>query len=138
MAGRGARAPSHRRGRGPLLAHLADKADALARDRADEVLALAAVADRPAQRVDSAGQRRFRYDPSAPDRGDEIVLAHHAVAVRNEMDQEVEDLRLERDQLAVTLELPAIGVEVEISEKDEQIQPRPRPERAPGAPLLDG
>ena len=54
------------------------------------------------------------------------------------MDQEVEDLRLERDQLAVTLELPAIGVEVEISEKDEQIQPRPRPERAPGAPLLDG
>jgi hypothetical protein len=46
------------------------------------------------------------------------------------MDQEVEDLRLERDQLAVTLELPAIGVEVEISEEDQQISPRAGRERA--------
>jgi hypothetical protein len=46
-------------------------------------------------------------------------------------------LRLERDQPAEALELPAIGVEVEISEKDEQFRLVPAP-KAPTRALLDG
>jgi hypothetical protein len=66
----------------PLLrAHGADEAKALARDGADQLLLLAAVADRLARGVDAAGQRRIRHDPAAPDRSDEIVLADDAVAV---------------------------------------------------------
>jgi len=41
------------------LADLADEADAFARDSADQALFVAAVADRLADGVDAAGQRRF-------------------------------------------------------------------------------
>ena len=48
------------------FADLADEAETLAGDRPDQALLLAAVADGLANRVDMAGQRRFRDDPAAP------------------------------------------------------------------------
>jgi len=104
-----------------LLTRIADKPKPLARKGAYELLLLTAVANRPAHGVYSAGQRRLGYDPSTPDRGNEIVLADDAVAVLDEMDQKVEDLRLERNQLATSLELPTIRVEDVASEQDRQI-----------------
>ena len=50
-----------------LRAHGADEAQALARDGADQLLLLAAVADRLSRGVDAAGQGRVRHDPAAPD-----------------------------------------------------------------------
>src|SRR5262249_41282423 len=52
--------------------------------------------------------------------GDEIVLAHHAVSVLYEIYQQIEDLRLNRDQFATALELAAVGVKNVASEENEQ------------------
>ena len=90
--------------------HRADEADALARDGADQALLFAAVADRLARGVDAAGQRGVRNDPAAPDRGDQIVLADHAVAVLHQIDQQVEHLRLERDQIGAAPQLAPVGI----------------------------
>jgi hypothetical protein len=76
----------------------ADETYALAGKRADDVLVLAVVAHRLACRIDAAGQRRFGHDPSVPHSLDEIVLADDAVAVAQEVDQQVEHLRLDRNQ----------------------------------------
>src|SRR5207247_2274593 len=104
-----------------LLADLADEADALARNRADEALLLAAVADRLARRVDSAGERRVRDDASAPHPRDEVVLADHAVAVLQEINQEVEDLRLQRHQRVGPPQLPAVYVKYLIRKEKLQV-----------------
>jgi hypothetical protein len=105
-----------RRLRGPWLVvcsrlDVADEAQALARDRADEGLRLAAVADGLTRRVDPASERRVRHDPPAPHRGDEVVLADDAVAVLDEVDEEVEHLRLDHDRLFAAAKLAAGGIE---------------------------
>src|SRR5258708_38166019 len=98
-----------------LRAHSTDEAEALARDGADQLLLLAAVADRLARGVDAAGQRRIRHDPAAPDRRDEIILADDALAILHQVDQEIEHLRLDRDPRAAPVQLapgritPVIG-----------------------------
>ena len=53
--------------------HSADEPEALAGDRSDQALLLAAVTDRLAHRVDVAGQSGFRDDPPAPHRLEQIV-----------------------------------------------------------------
>ena len=78
-----------------LRAHVADEAEALARDSADQLLVLAAVADCLSRGIDAAGQGRIRHDPAAPDRSDEIVLADDAIAVLHQVNQQVEHLRLD-------------------------------------------
>jgi len=82
-----------------LLLHLADEAKAPARNGANQPLLLAAVTDRLARRVDAAGQGRFRYDAADPDRGDEIVLTDDVIAVAQQIDQQVEDLRLDSNRV---------------------------------------
>jgi hypothetical protein len=76
----------------------------------------AAVADGSARRVDAAGQRRFRDDPPAPDRLQEIVLADDAVAILHQIDQEVEDLRLDRDQPGAVAQLAPAYIECVVAE----------------------
>ena len=123
---------------GRLQPHVADKPETLARKGAYELLLLTAVANRPAHGVYSAGQRRFGYDASTPDRGNEIVLADDTVAIPDEMDQKVEDLRLERNQLATALELATIRVEGVASEQDRQIPSPAGPDDASTSSPLDG
>jgi len=65
---------------------------------ADRLLACAAVADRPPRRVDAAGQRRCGDDPAAPDGLQEVVLADHTIAVIDQIEQQIEDLRLDGDE----------------------------------------
>src|SRR5258708_37948812 len=93
-----------------LRAHSTDEAEALARDGADQLLVLAAVADRLARGVDAAGQRRIRDDPAAPDRSDEIVLADDAIAILHQVDQQVEDLRLDGDGRRAAAQLAPVGI----------------------------
>ncbi len=90
--------------------HVADETQSLARDRADQFLASAAIAHRLAGGIDSAGQRRIRNDTAAPNRRDEIVLADDAVAVLHEVNQQVEDLRLDRNRFRATAKLAAVVV----------------------------
>ena len=101
-----------------LGAHGADETQALAWDGADQALAFAAVADRVACRVDAAGQRRVRHDAAAPDRGDEVVLADHAVAVVQQVNQQVEYLRLNRDASGTAAQLAPVGVKRVIGEAE--------------------
>jgi hypothetical protein len=93
-----------------VRAHGADEAEALARDGADQLLDLAAVADRLSRGVDAAGQGRLRHDPAAPHRTDEIVLTDDAVAVLHQIDQQVEHLRLDGNQLRTAARLAPVGV----------------------------
>jgi hypothetical protein len=52
-----------------LFAHRPHEAEALAAQRLDQPLAVAAVADRGTRRIDARRQRRIRNDPPVPDRG---------------------------------------------------------------------
>ena len=47
----------------------------------------------------------FRDDAAAPDRGDQIVLADHPIAVLHEIHQQVEHLRLHGDGFAAAPQL---------------------------------
>lgn len=92
------------------LIYRADEANTLARDGPDQPLLIATVADRFARGVDTAVESRVRYDPAAPNRSDKIVLANHAVAVLDEIQQHVEHLRLKRDELRAPPKLLAIRI----------------------------
>src|ERR1700722_14923080 len=108
-----------------LRSHGADKAEALARDRTDELLALAAVSDRLTRGVNAAGQRRFRHDSTAPDRSDEVVLTDDMVAVLHQIYQQIEYLGLDRYRLLGPAELAGGGGQRVIIKK--KIHRRPQP-----------
>jgi hypothetical protein len=78
-----------------LFPRHADEADALARHGLDQTLSLSAVPNSGARGIDAGRQRRFRHDASAPNRGDQIVLADHAAAFVDQILKHVEDLGFE-------------------------------------------
>ena len=80
----------------------ADEANPLAWNGADEPLFLAVVADRVPRGVDAAVERRVGDDPATPHQLNEIVPADDVIAVLQQMHQQVEDLRLHRNEFAVT------------------------------------
>src|ERR1700759_4212077 len=79
-----------------LRVHRANEAKAFARDGPDKLLASAAIADRLARGVDTAGQRRLRDNSAVPDFIEKVVLADHTIAIFKQVYQEVKDLRLDR------------------------------------------
>ena len=128
-----------RKGALSLLAHLAHETQALARQRLDQVLAIAGVADRLAGGIDAVEQRRFRDGPPLPDRVQKIVLADHTVAMADQVNEQVEHLRLDRNRLRTAMQLAAIDVERAVFEKVTQSQlrlPR-RARRDASTPLLE-
>ena len=74
------------------------KRNALARDGADQPLLFAAVVERAPRRVDAAGQRRFRDDAAVPDRVEQIVPRHHALAVADQIDERSNTCGSTRDE----------------------------------------
>lgn len=99
-------------------------------DSSDQSLSLAIVANRSAHGIDAAGQRRFRDDPPAPNRPQEVVLADNPVAVQHQVNQQVEHLWLERHRFAVAAELAPVDVEHLIA-KGKFHGRSPRPGRVP-------
>ena len=108
-----------------------DKANAFARDRADQPLLVTIVADGGPCCIDACGKRRFRYSPSAPDGFEDIVLADDAIAVGDEIFEKVKHLGLDRDERIPTAELAASRVEDKIFKEIEHFCPY-----RPGAPRL--
>ena len=102
---------------------LGDEPDALAGDGADQALLLAAVAHRPAGSIDAAAHRRLRHDAPAPYTRDQVVLAHHAVAVAQEIDQQIEHLRLDRHQRLSAAQLAALDVKDIVAEVELHARP---------------
>ena len=109
------------------LAHVADEPNSLAGGGADEALLLAAIADGAPGGVDAARQRQVGYDTAVPHPGDQVVLADHAVAIANQKNQEVEDLRLDRDERALATQLAPAGIKNIVLEEEQQLA-------APGLP----
>ena len=72
---------------------------------------LAAVADRAPKRRNPARQRRLGDDSAAPDFGKQIILADNPLALADQEAQEIEDLRLDRDDLGATPQLAPVDVE---------------------------
>ncbi|MNF62334.1 hypothetical protein D3C84_440130 [compost metagenome] len=89
----------------------ADEAVTLTGDCAHQTLLLAGVADGLAHRVDVAGNGRFRDDPAAPHCLEQVVLADHVIAVADQLQQQVEDLRPDGHDLPAQGQFPALLVE---------------------------
>jgi hypothetical protein len=111
------------------LADSAYEPNPLAGGGADEALLLAVVADGAPRGVDAARERRFGYDAPVPYPSDQVVLADHAVAIADQKSEEVEDLRLDRDERAFGTQLAPLEIENVVSEKEQQAV-------APGSPSL--
>src|SRR5262245_14037583 len=106
------------------MLHVADEAHALARDRPHQLLLVAAVADCLAHRIDAAVEGRIRNNSATPYGRDQIILADDAVAILDEIDQEIENLRLDRDDRATRAQLPALRLERKISECKQHVVAR--------------
>ena len=90
--------------------HVAYESKAFSRKGTDHDLILAAVADRPACGVDPARQRGFGDDAAIPYRLDQIVLGDDVVAVFDQVNQEIEHLRLDRDAFAAAGQLAKVDI----------------------------
>jgi hypothetical protein len=108
------------------LIYCADEANTLARDGPNQPLLIATVADRFAGGVDTAVKSRVRHNPAAPNRSDKIVLANHAITVLDEIQQQVEHLRLKRDELSAPPKLAAIRIEYLVFKAKLHVRPRGR------------
>ena len=86
-----------------VLPDLADKAKSFARNRPDQALLLAGISDRLAHRVDVARQCRFGNDPAVPNSLQQVVARHHLVPVLNQIEQQIEDFRADRDELRAAM-----------------------------------
>src|SRR5205807_5966321 len=96
--------------------NLADKADAPARNGADELLLFAAVADGVTRGSDPAGQGGLGYDPPMPDGRQQVILAYHTVSIPDQMHEKIEDLRLDVDHVGAAMQLAPLDVESVFSE----------------------
>src|SRR4029079_14720658 len=112
---------SGRRDRLPFFPHNSNEADALARQRLNQALRLATVADRSPCRVDTCRQCGLRDDAAMPDGGDEVLLADDALAVFNHIREKVKDLGLERYQARSAMQLATISIQSIIFEPVEQV-----------------
>ena len=107
--------PGLRRGRAMDL-RLGGKAEADAVHGADQPLAAAIISQQLAGRLDPARQGRIRYGPPVPDLFDDLVLAHQAVMVLRQQQEERQDLRLGRQQFPAAPQLEPGRVQFEIFE----------------------
>ena len=104
-AGPGVRRPGH--------LHRADEPVAAAVHRPDHLLRLPVVPERAAHLLDPAGDGGLGDEPAAPDGVHQLVLGDHPVAVRDQVGQDVERLRLQRDRPARTPQLEQRGVQLQ-------------------------
>jgi hypothetical protein len=99
-------------------------------DGANQALLLASVAYRPARSIDPAGKRRFGHDSTTPDRGQQVVLAHHTFAVINQKQEKIEYLRFDSLQAPSSAQLAPMPVNGIVFENKQQLT-RPEAARPP-------
>ena len=110
----GARDVNERCGR--LAADFGDELVAAAEHRADHRLAGPVVTDRPARRLDSAGERRLADEAIAPHVVEQLRLGDDPISVSDEVSEHVEDLPLDVHGLTGPFEPEALEVESEGTE----------------------
>jgi hypothetical protein len=103
------------------LPYGSDEAKTPAMDCANQTLLLASIAYRPTRSIDPAGKRRIGHRSTAPDRGQQVVLAHHALAVVNQEQKKIEDLRLDMLQAPSSAQFPPMPVQGVVFENKQQL-----------------
>ena len=93
---------------------IADKAEATPVQCPDEKLIGAVVAKHAPGAIDAAGERGFGDGPAIPDGVDQFILADNPIMVADQMNDEIEDLRLDMDGHALAAQLVLAEVELEI------------------------
>ena len=99
-----------------VLPHIANEAEAFAWQCLDQPLFFAGIAECTAGRIDAVEQGGFRNNPPLPDGGQQLILADHPVAVPDQMNKKIENLRLDSNQGASPAQFAAVRVEYAILE----------------------
>ena len=100
------------------LSHASYETKSLSGECLYEPLLFAAVTEGLSYSVDSAIERCVRYDATVPDLLDYLVPADHPLAMFDQVVQQIEYLRLQRDNgFSVLSELPAFLVEIKRFER---------------------
>jgi hypothetical protein len=79
---------------------LADESESALMLGANEVLIVAAVAQRPPRSTDAGAERRLGDETTLPNCLDQLILAHDSVAMLDEVNDQIEDLRLDANNRA--------------------------------------
>ena len=104
-----------------FLSHVADESEAFAGQGLDQCLRFPAVADRGARRIDARRQRRFGDDSAVPNGVDQIVFADDPVAILDQIEDEIEDLRLDRNKRRAAANFAAFDVKKLLAETISQV-----------------
>src|SRR5262245_4137690 len=108
-----------------VLVDLADEAKPPLVQSADEALVAAAIAERAPCRADAGVERRLRDDAALPDDVEQLVFADDPVAIANEVNEQIEHLRLDVDIRPGEPQLLPREVDLEIAEAEAQRSPPP-------------
>jgi hypothetical protein len=116
---------SDRRSGRIVVVDIADETKPALVDGANEALVVAAVAKHAPCGADARAQRCLRHDAALPNRIEQFVFADDPVAMSNEVNEQIEHLRLDVDDVASTPQLMARNIDLEIGEAEVQVRPRP-------------
>ena len=106
---------------GPLrFQYGSDETEALSRQGFDEALFLAGIADRASGGIQAGRQCRIGHAAPVPDRVDQVVLADDALPVADQIIEQVEYLRRDRDDGRPALQFASVRVECVVLEKKAQ------------------
>src|SRR5262249_21164619 len=106
-----------------VFVDVADEAKSALVQSANEALVAAAVAERAPCRADAGVERRLRDDAALPDDVEQLVFADDPVAIANEVNEQVEHLRLDVDIRPGKPQLLPREVDLEIGEAEAQSSP---------------
>jgi hypothetical protein len=108
-----------------VLANIAHETETFARECADQLLVFAVVANRQAKSMDSPSQRGVGNSAAGPDSSDQIVLADHAMAIVEQVVEQIEHPGLDSDDNIATAELAPRQIELTVSERVLHVVTRP-------------
>src|SRR3954454_7722779 len=97
--------------------HGANETEAFARQRLYQKLLLAGVADSVPGGIKPGRQRRLRDDAAIPDGAEDIVLRNDALSVADQIVEQIETLRRERDYLAASTQFATTQVKLTVCEE---------------------
>jgi hypothetical protein len=102
------------------IIHLADETKPALEHRSNETLVGAAVAKRAPCGADAGAERRLRDDAALPNHVEQLFLADDPVAIANEVNDQIEDLRLDANNRSDAPQFVPRDVDLEIGETEVQ------------------
>ena len=94
--------------------NIADEPEAALVQRPNKSLVGSVVSKRAPGAIDAAGERGLGDDPAIPDRLDQFILADNPITVAHQMNDEIEDLRLDVNGHAKSAQLLLAEVDLEL------------------------